>query len=268
MKFKILAPMIALLILISGIPTVMAYGGAGLGYVPPLTASSIKDEGDNLQYSNILSIFTKDQEINIKHDEFSLKNIEFSLNSDFNDVSINIKKYKNVKATEQDFVFNKTKITLMIYDTFDIDTTLPGENMEFAVLKVKIEKSWLDDNKISQKDIVMIKIDDEGRSMIVPFYDKIDDKVYSPYYYFEVNDFSSFFVGHISAKQNTDFTFPIDKELADAGEEKAEEEKSSNWLWIILGVILGIIIAIPTFYFIKDTISKKNREVEDDENGK
>lgn len=110
--------------------------------------------------------------------------------------------------------------------TFNLDY------LDMAKVRVKVEKSWLDEKKISSDDLFVFRYSDEDSSWEEYFLDFDGEDSDFVYYVFETNRFSYFAIAEKS------FGLEIDK---DYDSEEAREKFDFLFFLVLLFLVLGLI---------------------------
>jgi len=168
---------------------------------------------------------SKDDSIIVKFDEeVGVKEIQIRVNNDTQGVKIIVSKYE---AKPEDVVEKLGKV----YQYMQIETENLKDNLESAIITIRVEKSWVSENNVSKDDLALFKFNNETNEWeeLVTIYKEED----ATYYYFDaVLTSFSYFAISISEKTGV-----------------------GNLVWVVI-IALIIVLTVFVTYII---MSRKNK---------
>ena len=157
--------------------------------------------------------------------EIGLKEIKIEVNNEAQNVKISVAKYDG-KPTQV-----SVEKTGKVYQYLEIVAQNLGTNMDKAVVKSRVEKSWVSDNGLDKEKIALFKFVNNEWTELTTLYKTEDSNYY--YYDTELTSFSYFVIA---------------ESLLEVPEEEgptiAEQAKSLLWLWILIVLVLAVFVWI------------------------
>ncbi|MBI5803425.1 PGF-pre-PGF domain-containing protein [Candidatus Pacearchaeota archaeon] len=167
-------------------------------------------------------------------EEVGLKEIQINVDNEAQNVKVTVTKYSGKPAAVSVEKSGK------VYQYLQIDATNLEDKLDKAVVKVKVEKTWVSDNNLNKEDVSVFKFDETNSvwNELTTSYVEEDDTYY--YYDTEVSSFSYFTISEKSTVSEEEEETTTTSTTPEAEEQ---EEKASNlWLWVIVVVIVALII--------------------------
>ncbi len=158
--------------------------------------------------------------------------ITIKVNQKTNNVKIKVSKYKS-KPSEVSKEFTRKN-----YRYLQINTENLNENLESAIIKFEVEKTWFLDNGLDKNDLAVFKFDEASETWneLETNFDSEDDNFY--FYTIELDSFSFFVLGEKSK-------IPIVSDIVDTVTESYDRAKQTKngliiWWSIFAAIFVGI----------------------------
>ncbi len=191
-------------------------------------AQDTSDE-NTIKEAKFTEIKTKQPEIMKITDDFPVSEVSLTSNEDVEDVELKLEKIGQVAGSEEP--------EGKVYQYFRITKSgITNKQIEKVTIKFKVDKTWLKNNGLSAKDIVLKHMTDKWTEVTPQM--TTEDQKYQ-YYQADVSDLSTF---AIVGKQSEEVT-PVQEspspvndapEIPDDEPEEIEEDTNYMFLWILL----------------------------------
>jgi len=167
-------------------------------------------------------------------EDSGIEDITIKAKNEMNNIKVIVKKYDSLPSSIA--VAKEGKV----YGYLEIDADNLNSDLDSAVIKIKVEKSWLSDNNLNKDEVALYKlVNDEWEKLDTKF--DSEDNLYN-YYTVTTDSFSYYSIAGITSEA----TLPPEEK------EEVEEAKSNLWMWIIIIVVVLIIVGV--------IVIKKKRE--------
>jgi len=165
--------------------------------------------------------------------DIGIKEIWIEVDNPAQNVKIIVRKYDNKPANVS---VNKTG---KVYQYLQIETQNLESKLDKAIVTIKVEKNWTDNNNITKENVALFKFDDveDEWNNLTTIYLAEENETY--YYAVELNSFSYFAISEKVA-------ISAEAVVGETGEEEqsliGEEETNLTWLWVLIAVVVLAII--------------------------
>ncbi len=161
-------------------------------------------------------------------EDVGVKQIQIEVNNEARNVKITVRKYDSKPA--QVSVGKEGKV----YQYLQIEEENLGDKLDKAILTIRVEKNWTEENNIDKENVSLFKFDETSEKWdeLVTTYTEEDDTFY--YYDAELTSFSYFAIGEKVLEQ-------IEEEKQ-VGEEITEIVKKNLILWIVIAFVILVAI--------------------------
>jgi len=173
-------------------------------------------------------------------DASGINQIQIEVSSVATNVQLIVSEYSSKPSAVSVSQFNSYKY---IY----VNTLNLANKLEKAIMKIKVEKSWIAEKGIEKENVALFKFDESAErwNALTTTFDSEDATYY--YYSIELDSFSYFVIAPLAV--SSEETVPVT-----TGEETTATPTSA-WIWIIVTAGLLVIIAV-----IAIILSKKKRK--------
>lgn len=177
---------------------------------------------------------------------------DFGSNSGVNQIEIQVSaETTNARVTVDEYSSKPTELSVSqsnSYRYIHVSTSNLASNLEKAIMKIKVEKSWVTQRGIGMNDVALYRYDETSNvwNELTTTFDSEDSTYY--YYTVELNSFSYFSIAPKAVVSTTS-----GEETTPTGETESSTP-ISIWIWIVAVLfVLGIITIVII------TLSKKKR---------
>ena len=172
-------------------------------------------------------------------EEIGVKEIRIEVNNEAQNVKITISKFDGKPAAVY------VEKTGKVYQYLQIDATNLGNNLEKAVVIIKVKKSWISENALDKAKIALFKFDENLKKWneLSTVYDSSDDTY--DYFDVELTSFSYFVISEKTVvgeeAEEGETVAPTNGETPTTG--GTEKERNLKWLWIVI-IVLVVLVAV------------------------
>ena len=211
-----------------GSSSALSSGGSGGGGG---TASSTN--------SNLFTKLTSEKVSVMKNfaEETGVKEIQIEVSNEVKNVKVTVSKYDEKPAEVS------VEKTGKVHKYLQIKTENLGDNLQKAIVTIKVEKSWISDNSLNKDNIALFKFDNSSNNWneLTTTYKEDDDEYY--YYDVELTSFSYFAISEkVVVEEEVEEEKGIGTILGDIG----EEARSLTWLWVV--IVLLVVLAVYVIF--------------------
>jgi len=182
--------------------------------------------------------------VNNLREEFGIKQIEVYVKNEVSDVKVTVFRYEQRPAAVS------IEKTGKVYKYLEINTENLENNLNRAVIKTKVSKSWAAQNGLNKENVAMFKFVNGVWKELETKYKEEDGLNY--YYDVPVNSFSFFAIGQKTVAEPPPASQPVEERR---GEQTAPvpylapKTKDSSGIILIVIVFIAIALLILTVYF-------------------
>jgi len=258
-------------------------GIAPISSSPTTTTTSSSGGGASTIVLNISSIKTK-KKVNswtkIVPGNVSIMK-DFSSDMGIKEIQIEVKNIaKNVKITVTKYSAKPTAVSKdksgKVYKYLHIETKNLVNNLSKAIIKVQVEKSWLNNNSLKRDDVALFKFKENLNDWVELNTVYVEEDNNYDYYNVELNNFSYFVISEkilpkteipaLTGKVVSNTTIPSDK---NSGNNIIVKDKI-NWILLIVVLFILVLIGVGIFIAYKKyhSFNNNNIKVVDEKMGK